>query len=531
MKKILKPLFCAAALVLLAGCNKFDEANATPETSNGSLIKVYANVAENDGTRANINVGESVFTAEWEAGDALGILPVKTGGTAPATAAKFDYNTASAAFEGSLNDFVAGGGNYYAFFPHAQVTGTTANLPFGNLRTQTGNDFNSAYDALVATPQAYGAADEAGKVDGNPVAFTLHRLTSILDFSIATQADKVKYLLLTAGGETQKLSASSLDLALENGGAETAATLSTTDQSNVIALQYTPDGASADKVEAFFNVPADLYPTLTLDVIGSDNQMATVTVNRTEAFKAGTLYTKAVSDLQFAPIDAPSLVWLGEDMDAVHDITKCGTDYQANIKINAPGGIANLVVNVSSEILNSLSISQLNLFTDKVLSENLPVSYEDKLGLSCCSQIQYKKSIDFNITLLIPLIESIGAPAGSMHVFEVVVTDLAGQTTTQELKFQMPTKVSLEKTDLWANTASLTINNIDKNAQSVSLQYRIKGETEWNTAEVVSNSDGNYTATIKPTWTLVKMKQGSQSTLQITKQASLQKNNMNISCW
>lgn len=42
MKKILKPLFCAAALVLLAGCNKFDEANATPETSNGSLIKVYA---------------------------------------------------------------------------------------------------------------------------------------------------------------------------------------------------------------------------------------------------------------------------------------------------------------------------------------------------------------------------------------------------------------------------------------------------------------------------------------------------------
>lgn len=119
MKKILKPLFCAAALVLLAGCNKFDEANATPETSNGSLIKVYANVAENDGTRANINVGESVFTAEWEAGDALGILPVKTGGTAPATAAKFDYNTASAAFEGSLNDFVAGGGKYTLTFKYS----------------------------------------------------------------------------------------------------------------------------------------------------------------------------------------------------------------------------------------------------------------------------------------------------------------------------------------------------------------------------------------------------------------------------
>ncbi len=161
MKKILKPLFCAAALVSLAGCNKFDEANATPETSNGSLIKVYANVAENDGTRANIHVGESAFTAEWEAGDALGILPVKTGGTAPATAAKFDYNTTSAAFEGSLNDFAAGGGNYYAFFPHAQVSGTT--VQFG-LRssggewqpmagTSQGDDFITATYAPQWVPQ------------------------------------------------------------------------------------------------------------------------------------------------------------------------------------------------------------------------------------------------------------------------------------------------------------------------------------------------------------------------------------------
>lgn len=340
MKKILKPLFCAAALVSLAGCNKFDEANATPETSNGSLIKVYAKVAENDGTRANIHVGESAFTAEWEAGDALGILPVKTGGTAPATAAKFDYNATLAAFEGSLNDFAAGGGNYYAFFPHAKVTGTTANLPFGNLRTQAGNDFNSAYDALVATPRAYTADDEAGKADGKDVTFTLHRLTSILNFSIATPADKVKYLLLTAGGETQKLSASSLDFGLENGGAETVASLSTTDQSNIIALQYTPDRASADKVEAFFNVPADLYPTLTLDVIDSDNQMATVTVDRTEAFEAGTLYKKAVDAPQFASIAPPSLVWPNQDMNEPHDITKCGTDYEANIQITVPGGIA-----------------------------------------------------------------------------------------------------------------------------------------------------------------------------------------------
>lgn len=507
MKKILKPLFCAAALVSLAGCNKFDEANATPETSNGSLIKVYANVAENDGTRANINVGESVFTAEWEAGDALGILPVKTGGTAPATAAKFDYNTASAAFEGSLNDFVAGGGNYYAFFPHAQVTGTTANLPFGNLRTQTGNDFNSAYDALVATPQAYGAADKAGKVDGNPVAFTLHRLTSILDFSIATQADKVKYLLLTAGGETQKLSASSLDFALENGGAETATTLSTTDQSNVIALQYTPDGASADKVEAFFNVPADLYPTLTLDVIGSDNQMATVTVNRTEAFKAGTLYTKAVSDLQFAPIDAPSLVWPGEDgkeIGDVHDLTtdESGTslNYSAAVDIVVPGGIAGLKVEIESPALNAIGITTLNIFNETAIP-GLDISYED-LRLSCGAQVQYQKTCVFNITNFVPMIlvlEQMGIDASLIycqHTFNVTVTDLAGQSTTQPLIFDA-SKVTLASADLWANTATLALKSIPSNATSVSVQYKKSTETTWQDATV---SNDKTMATIAPEW-------------------------------
>lgn len=507
MKKSLKLLFCATALASLAGCNKFDEADTAPDSGNGSLIKVYAKVAENDGTRANIHVGESAFTAEWEAGDALGILPVKTGGTAPATAAKFDYNATSAAFEGSLNDFVEGGGNYYAFFPHAQVTGTTANLPFGNLRTQTGNDFNSAYDALVATPQAYGAADEAGKVDGNPVAFTLHRLTSILDFSIATPADKVKYLLLTAGGETQKLSASSLDFGLENGGAETVASLSTTDQSNVIALQYTPDAAGGDHVEAFFNVPADLYPTLTLDVIDSDNQMATVTVDRTEAFEAGTLYKKAVSDLQFAPIDAPSLVWPGEDgkeIGDVHDLTtdESGTslNYSAAVDIVVPGGIAGLKVDIESPALNAIGITTLNIFNETAIP-GLDISYED-LGLSCGAQVQYQKTCVFNITNLVPMIlvlEQMGIDASLIycqHTFNVTVTDLAGQSTTQPLIFDA-SKVTLASADLWANTATLALKSIPSNATSVSVQYKKSTETTWQDATV---SNDKTMATIAPEW-------------------------------
>lgn len=507
MKKSLKLLFCATALASLAGCNKFDEADTAPDSGNGSLIKVYAKVAENDGTRANIHVGESAFTAEWEAGDALGILPVKTGGTAPATAAKFDYNTTSAAFEGSLNDFAAGGGNYYAFFPHAKVTGTTANLPFGNLRTQAGNDFNSAYDALVATPRAYTADDEAGKADGKDVTFTLHRLTSILNFSIATPADKVKYLLLTAGGETQKLSASSLDFALENGGAETVASLSTTDQSNVIALQYTPDAAGGDHVEAFFNVPADLYPTLTLDVIDSDNQMATVTVNRTEAFEAGTLYKKAVDAPQFAPIAAPSLVWPGEDgktIDQVHDLTTddsgMSLNYSAAVDIVVPGGIAGLKVDIESPALNAIGITTLNIFNETEIP-GLGISYE-MLGLSCGAQVQYQKACVFNITNLVPMIlvlEQMGIDASLIycqHTFNVTVTDLAGQSTTQPLIFDA-SKVTLASADLWANTATLALKSIPSNATSVSVQYKKSTETTWQDATV---SNDKTMATIAPEW-------------------------------
>ncbi|WP_032136014.1 PCMD domain-containing protein [Alistipes onderdonkii] len=507
MKKSLKLLFCATALASLAGCNKFDEADTAPDSGNGSLIKVYAKVAENDGTRANIHVGESAFTAEWEAGDALGILPVKTGGTAPATAAKFDYNTTSAAFEGSLNDFAAGGGNYYAFFPHAKVTGTTANLPFGNLRTQAGNDFNSAYDALVATPRAYTDDDEAGKADGKDVTFTLHRLTSILNFSIATPADKVKYLLLTAGGETQKLSASSLDFGLENGGAETVASLSTTDQSNVIALQYTPDAAGGDHVEAFFNVPADLYPTLTLDVIDSDNQMATVTVDRTEAFEAGTLYKKSVADLQFASIAAPSLVWPGEDGKEIGDVHDLTTDdsgmslnYSAAVDIVVPGGIAGLKVDIESPALNAIGITTLNIFNETEIP-GLGISYE-MLGLSCGAQVQYQKACVFNITNLVPMIlvlEQMGIDASLIycqHTFNVTVTDLAGQSTTQPLIFDA-SKVTLASADLWANTATLALKSIPSNATSVSVQYKKSTETTWQDATV---SNDKTMATIAPEW-------------------------------
>lgn len=513
MKKSLQLLLFATALASLAGCSKFDDASDTPNTGNGKLIKIYAGLADDKGTRANINVGESVYTADWEAGDALGIVPLKTGGTAT-TASEFTYNVTESAFEGTLPGFETGTrGNYLAFFPHATITGTTANIPFGNLRSLVGNDFNSNFDALVATPAPYTEADtEAGKINGQPVAFKLHRLTSILNYTIGgSKTDKAKYLLLTSGTETQKLSAASLDFALETGGASTLPALSATDQSNVIALAYEAGSEpAANAIDALINIPAGNYDNLTLDVITEDKQIGTVSLQRNDVnkpFVAGTLYKKEVADIQFAPIAAPTLVWPEEDgkkIGEVHDITTDETgmslNYSAAVNITVPGGIAGLKVDITSPALNAIGITTLDIFNETAIP-GLNIAYGD-LGLSCAAEVQYKKSCVFNITNLVPLILVLEDMVGAdnvycQHTFNVTVTDLAGQSTTQALIFDATPKIALASVDLWANTATLTLKSIPADATTVSVQYKKSTETTWQNAEVSSDKK---TASIKPEW-------------------------------
>lgn len=74
--------------------------------------------------------------------------------------------------------------------------------------------------------------------------------------------------------------------------------------------------------------------------------------------------------------------------------------------------------------------------------------------------------------------------------------------TEQSLTFTAPALVRVDQTDLWKNTASLTISNQFADAGSVALEYRIKGESAWNAASVSGpNDDGSRTALISPDWT------------------------------
>lgn len=505
MKNVFKALSIAAAL--FAGCNS-DETSAPATPGNDALVKIHAETVVNKDSRANIEVNGTTFSGSWEDGDAMGVLFSVPGSSEfSAEPRRFVFNSNEFAFEGELP---AGTGDwqYLAFYPHAAISGKTAAIPFGNLRTQLGNAYNCASDALVAEMLSFSNAERGKTDEGEPIKFRLNRLTSILNLSVkggGNAGEKVRSVLLTSTNAEQLLSARSLDFDISNMGA--GMVLNADGRSNVIVLTFDPATApAASDLEAYFNVLPGNYDGLTFDVITDAQRMGTVNVTRSEQpFEAGKLYQKEIADMAFAKAAAPSFDWPEQDMNVTHEIIDedgdMVLDYSAAITINAPAGIAALSVNVISEFLNTgMGITSMNLFDDEVIQTNDEDIAFSNLNLAHQTQVQYKKSTLFDITTLVPMIP-LGATAGSLHTFEVHVTDLAGQETVQSLVFkvpEVPEVVYNNDADLWTNTATLTVSNAPL-ATSV-LEYKAVGTSEWQTAALAANENGTLTATIAPTW-------------------------------
>ncbi len=501
MKKLSGIFLFAAVAAMAAGCTRTDENNGgkDPGTDKTTLVRFYADVNQDEETRATLNVDGAKFTGEWESGDALGIIPTVNGDRLGLH--KFSYDGDIFAFEGGLSSGDTGTWKYWAFYPHAEIDGTTAKIPFGNFRTQNGNSYNSNYDALVAGVEEHENADPGKTSDGKEITFDLKRLVSILNFNVSgSGADQVKHLLLTAeGGETISAGTIEFDIA-EGHGAGVAVTddpETGTDASNVIAVGFDNGTApTASDLNAFINVPAGDYTTLTFDVITEDGKIGSATTDRTgKPFVAGKLYKKGITGMTFAPAAAPTLVWEGQDMNAIHEITTDENDqltYSANISITAQAAIAGLEVEIESDALNGLGLSVIDIFN---------LSYADRMALGLVGgvDVQYKKEVEFDITPMLPLILLLQPEGGSLHTFKVKVTDLTGQVTQKSLTFMAPytgpTAIYNKDADLWANTASFNLVNIPDDAQSVSVSYKKSTDASWQTATVVGN-----TATIAPEW-------------------------------
>ena len=528
MKKQVSLLTLTAAL-LLGACSTYEEVPAT-SGDGATAVGFLADIAPREQSRADINVDFGTgLTGTWNGEDKLGVLANDF-----SKLLQFTYTTDSKAFTGSLTGS-AGTWAYRAFYPHngnATVSGTTVTVPFSALRTQNGNKYNSEFDIMAADAITHNNAEPGKTPEGNAVKFNLHRITSILALKLqgGAASEKIASVMLTSKkpiasekltftvpsdpNATYDPSAITPKLVVE-GTSAMGSPISI--NSEHITVTYADGTApSADYSETFFNVlPDDSYGDLTFSACTDKGNAASFTITRTTPVVANWVYT-VERTASFTKAAAPTVKWIGhEDLTTPTELLESGNS--ANIRVSAPGGIKSMQVDITSSVLTTpMEGSEQNLLEAAKLAPSMELTNPANndmaaalagLGFPTPAQLQNQQYVFFQIGGLIDLLASISPTDQTTTAdFKFTVTDNAGTPTEITLKFTKtsataPTIVYNEDADLWANTASFTLSNIPADATSVSVQYRIKGQTTWNDANVTANEDGSRTALISPTWT------------------------------
>ena len=518
MKKQVSLLTLTAAL-LLGACSTYEEVPAT-SGDGATAVGFLADIAPREQSRADINVDFGTgLTGTWNGEDNLGVLANDF-----TKLLQFTYAPDSKAFTGSLTG-TAGTWAYRAFYPHngnAAVSGTTVTVPFSALRTQNGNKYNSEFDIMAADAITHNDAEPGKTPEGNAVKFNLHRITSILALKLqgGAASEKIASVMLTSEkpiaseqltftvpsdpNATYDPSAITPKLVVE-GTSAMGSPISI--NSEHITVTYADGTApSADYSETFFNVlPDDSYGDLTFSACTDKGNAASFTITRTTPVVANWVYT-VERTASFTKAAAPTVKWIGhEDLTTPTELLESGNS--ANIRVSAPGGIKSMQVDITSAplatLLPAFGLAESMDLTSPATEEM--ASMLAQLGFPTPAQLLNQQHVYFQIGGLIDMLAMVCAEVTETtnSDFKFTVTDNAGQETVITLKY-VKTVVSPitynNDADLWANTASFTLN-IPADATSVSVQYRIKGQTTWNDADITANADGSRTAKISPTWT------------------------------
>jgi len=526
MKKQVSLLTLTAAL-LLGACSTYEEVPAT-SGDGATAVGFLADIAPREQSRADINVDFGTgLTGTWNGEDKLGVLANDF-----SKLLQFTYTTDSKAFTGSLFGS-AGTWAYRAFYPHngnATVSGTTVTVPFSALRTQNGNKYNSEFDIMAADAITHNNAKPGKTPEGNAVKFNLHRITSILALKLqgGAASEKIASVMLTSKkpiasekltftvpsdpNATYDPSAITPKLVVE-GTSAMGSPISI--NSEHITVTYADGTApSADYSETFFNVlPDDSYGDLTFSACTDKGNAASFTITRTTPVVANWVYT-VERTASFTKAAAPTVKWIGhEDLTTPTELLESGNS--ANIRVSAPGGIKSMQVDITSSVLTTpMEGREQNLLEAVKLAPSMELTNPANndmaaalagFGFPTPAQLLNQQHVYFQIGGLIDMLAMVCAEVTETtnSDFKFTVTDNAGQKTVITLKY-VKTVVSPitynNDADLWANTASFTLN-IPADATSVSVQYRIKGQTTWNDADITANADGSRTAKISPTWT------------------------------
>ena len=516
MKKQVSLLTLTAAL-LLGACSTYEEVPAT-SGDGATAVGFLADIAPREQSRADINVDfETGLTGTWNGEDNLGVLANDF-----TQLLQFTYATDSKAFTGSLTG-TAGTWAYRAFYPHngnAAVSGTTVTVPFSALRTQNGNKYNSEFDIMAADAITHNDAEPGKTPEGNAVKFNLHRITSILALKLqgGAASEKIASVMLTSekpiaseqltftvpSDPNAAYDPSAINPTLVAEGTSATGSPISIDSEHITVTYADGTAPSADYSETFFNVlPDDSYGALTFSACTDKGNAASFTITRSTPVVANWVYT-VEQTASFTKAAAPTVEWLGhEDLTTPVELAESGNS--ADIRVSAPGGIKSMQVDIASAPLATL-LPLVNLAESMDLTS--PATEEmasmlAQLGFPTPAQLLNQQHVYFQIGGLIDMLAMVCAEMTETtnSDFKFTVTDNAGQETVITLKY-VKTVVSPitynNDADLWANTASFTLN-IPADATSVSVQYKksTASDTEWQTAEITGN---NTKAEIKPDW-------------------------------
>ena len=516
MKKQVSLLTLTAAL-LLGACSTYEEVPAT-SGDGATAVGFLADIAPREQSRADINVDfETGLTGTWNGEDNLGVLANDF-----TQLLQFTYATDSKAFTGSLTG-TAGTWAYRAFYPHngnAAVSGTTVTVPFSALRTQNGNKYNSEFDIMAADAITHNDAEPGKTPEGNAVKFNLHRITSILALKLQSDAvsEKIASVMLTSekpvaseqltftvpSDPNAAYDPSAINPTLVAEGTSATGSPISIDSEHITVTYADGTAPSADYSETFFNVlPDDSYGALTFSACTDKGNAASFTITRSTPVVANWVYT-VEQTASFTKAAAPTVEWIGhEDLTTPVELAESGNS--ADIRVSAPGGIKSMQVDITSAPLATL-LPLVNLAESMDLTN--PATEEmasmlAQLGFPTPAQLLNQQHVYFQIGGLIDMLAMVCAEVTETtnSDFKFTVTDNAGQKTVITLKYVKTVASPItynNDADLWANTASFTLN-IPADATSVSVQYKksTASDTEWQTAEITGN---NTKAEIKPDW-------------------------------
>ena len=367
MKNYLSLLLAVAAVFCISCTKELDNQNLKAPSNSHVVFK--ARVSNNPMSKATItpNGDDTVFSSAWEGTDAVNLYAVSTSFDEEARA---DWNPSTQAFEG---DFISSAPTvkeewmYEAKYPYDD----DGNIPFGSVRVQKGNTYNSAYDIMYGTVN-YTDAFLGQDNSGNVFVIPMTRLTGIAYFHI------------TGGSSSDDVLSATLTVNSGNIAAETVAingsgdAVVPTNGTNSITINF-PSGyrPKANDIKLWFNVIPGEYSGLKL-TINTATQTAVLNSTKTLTYTAGELNKAVLSNLKW-----------NDKVNVYSKVTEAPTDWSGTYLIVYEDG--SLAFDGSLETLDATSntiavtISDNKIVSDATTNASAFTIAVNDDGYSICS--------------------------------------------------------------------------------------------------------------------------------------------------